>query len=450
MTTKLWFVPTSKTLYSSINNTTYEYFEGRICGEVKDYGDSVGVIQGHFNVANFDKGLDKLNGVDNIINVSADTFTALNKANLNENIVFIFEIEETFTSSTFKNFDKSRLTLLNFESKSREYADYQFPFLRNYSSSFWAAVESYSDRVKVGLRDADVHLIINDFEAYMRTKNIIRMSFHALYVGKIIKIALNTQNIEEMQHLYMHMWTSQEKANNANYIADINDYLARNLVTNEKEIKLSELEVMYAKERNWATAYYMKKDEFEKTFKEVSNTNDEDWDAYSFIKFARGKLIVPINKLLRLGEHNATIINDYEFKKLLEFYLRLDIRSNHLQNFISNILLYKVVTQLNVFKKRAKWDFYGLQIMSLLLSSVVGFIDYSISTALLTYLICNILGIGKNLQQSNLAKIYIDVYEYCDLTTLMKYTKQMKNNGVTFNEETENYFVYIDKILATK
>ena len=52
--------------------------------------------------------------------------------------------------------------------------------------------------------------------------------------------------------------------------------------------------------------------------------------------------------------------------------------------------------------------------------------------------------------QSNLAKIYIDVYEYCDLTTLMKYTKQMKNNGVTFNEETENYFVYIDKILATK
>ena len=117
MTTKLWFVPTSKTLYSSINNTTYEYFEGRICGEVKDYGDSVGVIQGnfqgHFNVANFDKGLDKLNGVDNIINVSADTFTALNKANLNENIVFIFEIEGTFTSSTFKNFDKSRLTLLN-------------------------------------------------------------------------------------------------------------------------------------------------------------------------------------------------------------------------------------------------------------------------------------------------------------------------------------------------
>jgi len=435
MTTKFWFLPTSKTLYSKVDNKTHEYFMGRISGEFKNYEDTVGVLSGEFAVSCSNV---QISEVNNIISVSTDAFSKLTKANETENIIFIFEVEENLSLSTFNQFAENILVLVNFEvlTISKYTQSIKKPFLKNYSS-----VHKYIDR-DTGVGRADILTIINEFQEAIFKKDITFIPHLSYQVEYIIEMALVVRHVESLQDLYMRLYAGS-KADDASYVKKINDYLSRYLQKNNEEDNLSTIDGgMYSK---WATAYYMKKDEFEETFKEVSETDDEDWNGYSFLTFARGKLIIPSNMLSKYGFHAD--INTIAFPNLLEAYSKLDIRSNHLNNFISNVLIFEVDKELNKSKKEVRQSFYLLQVSAVILSAAVGFLSASLISILLTYLIFNVVGISKNLMYSKLIKTHLNVDTYCDLNTLINLTQLIRNNGVTFSIDTENYLSYLPKIL---
>ena len=410
MSTALWFIPQTTEIASQIDGVTEKYVIGRICGEAKNYEDSVGIVSGEFALGTLSA---KNENFDNVVITNKEQFQLIKESLATSNIAFKIIVNEDIEASTFNRYAGNKLTLKSFTSltQSQTFSSGLFPKLTNIRS-----IEKYSDRSK------DFAYIINDFQAELYANKITNIEPYAHTIEFLLNRLLTCRHYDYLFEIYVEFWAGNE-VKNKSYVDKIKNYLQTKIVTDEK----------FTFTEYWATAFHLDKENFEKYFEEVDSTEDEDWTPYSFLKFARENLILPIPLLAKAEFGNN--VNDLSMSDLITEYKKLGLKSKSLENCIANVLTQLLRQDVEAFKSSCKTEFNSLQFLAVIVGILSYVFDYGF---FIGFIAVNIIGLSviKQRFKSTLMK---ELEYYC--ISLDKFESEViayKANGMSVSPRLEN------------
>jgi hypothetical protein len=366
MPTALWFIPQTSEIASQLDGITEKYVIGRICGEAKDYGDSVGVVSGEFALGTLNENKENFN---NLIVTTEEQFELIKNSLRTSNIALKIIVNEDLDSSTFNRYAANKLTLSGFATltQTQAYSSGNFPKLVNIKS-----IEQFADRSE------DFARIINDFQAEIYTHKITNIEPYAYKIEFLLNRLLTCRHYDYLFETYVEFWAGNE-VKNKSYVEKIKNYLQTKIVTEEK-LTFTEC---------WGSAFHFDKTNFEKYFKEVESTEDDDWMPYSFLKFAREKLILPIDLLAKAEFRNN--VNDLSLSDVITEYKNLGIKSKSLENCIANVLTQLLQSDIEAYKASCKTEFNAMQFLAVVIGVLSYVFDYGF---FIGFIAVNIIGIS--------------------------------------------------------
>jgi hypothetical protein len=409
MSTALWFIPQTPEIALQLDGITEKYVIGRICGEAKKYGDSVGVISGEFALGTLSENKENFN---NLIVATEEQFELIKKSLGTLNIALKLIVNETLYSSTFNGFSTSKLTLSGFTTltQTQAYSSGNFPKLVNIES-----IEQFSDR------NEDFACIINDFQSEIYTNKITHIEPYAHKIGFLLNKLLTCRHYDYLFEAYIEFWSCNE-VNNKSYVDKIKNYLKTKIITGEK----------WLFKDYWLSAFHFDKANFEKYFKVVESTKDDDWEPYSFLKFAREKIILPIPLLAKAEFLNN--VNYFSLSDVITEYKKLGIKSNCLENCIANVLTQLLQGDIDTYKASSKTAFNFLEFMAVVMGVLSYVFDYGF---FIGFIAVNLIGLSVIKQRFKSSFIKELDYFYINLDKFDSEVRVYKSYGVSISSDLD-------------
>jgi len=392
-------------LTSYENGKIHKYIVGNV-GSPHDYEQNIKPVSGKFVLSS-----SRLDSIKYRNFILADEIVLQNICNTlqTNNTCIKVVVNEEITSSKFNQFNDNTYTLKSYHSASISNAIYEsIAFsLRNFEY-----INNYYER------GGDFQNIINEIDSHIAKNCITDLTQIANTTGYLLDRLSTCRDITYLFKPYLASYTGT-KVKDAKFVEHVKNYIRS---------KLPSVGLLDFYQQSWSYAYHMPSEEFKKTFIEVENTEDENWTAYTFLKYAREKIIIPNSCIVEFNEMSSPI-NTLSIEDCLGAYKALGIVSTTFEKCFVNILMLEIDRQASECINQHKFNFFGQLLVFGIFSALI-WLMLGVESFFLTFILLNVIWRKHSQDYLNSVNIKFSEHSIPTLRALINQIEFSKRNGL--------------------